>query len=192
MKVYKIMVVVSLSLLLLFSVCPPGAAQPTKGDEQDSTERIVVSPQLQSLQEIQAQMRTIMTRLDRADTSSSVQQLQLQVLEEIDEMLAAADDPGQSNPSSDTPSGKAESAAEMSTSAQNQQTSEGEADGGGRRGQDAETPSSRELIEASWGNLPARLQEQVRAALSADFLPKYEKLIEGYYKRLAEADLNGS
>ena len=37
-----------------------------------------------------------------------------------------------------------------------------------------------------WGQLPAREREQMLQSPPEQFLPKYELLLEKYYKRLAE------
>lgn len=37
-----------------------------------------------------------------------------------------------------------------------------------------------------WGHLPERLRGQIRSVEAVRFLPKYRKLIEDYYRRLAE------
>ena len=167
-------------------------AQIDRASSQDDGDRIVVSPQLQKLSEIQQRMRSVVTRLDRADTSARVQELQLSILNELDEMLAEAGEQEQASPTESSSTSESSSQGQTSVATENERTDEMDRDGEGGGGRGPDTPSSRESIEATWGKLPARLQEQMRAAMSVDYLPKYEKLIEGYYKRLAEADLNGS
>jgi hypothetical protein len=49
-----------------------------------------------------------------------------------------------------------------------------------------ETPHAQNLLKAVWGHLPERVRQEVQNASVEQFLPKYEKLIEDYYKRLAE------
>ncbi len=44
----------------------------------------------------------------------------------------------------------------------------------------------RDLLKEVWGHLPSRLQQQMQNAAVEPFLPKYEKLIEDYFRRLAE------
>lgn len=50
-----------------------------------------------------------------------------------------------------------------------------------------------DLLRRVWGHLPDHLREPLmRGALGEQFLPKYEKEIEEYYRRLAEApDVGG-
>jgi hypothetical protein len=42
------------------------------------------------------------------------------------------------------------------------------------------------VVERSWGNLPQRAREQILELKAEDFVPKYQALIEEYYRRLAE------
>jgi len=49
-------------------------------------------------------------------------------------------------------------------------------------------PSPRELMEATWGNLPARERERVFEAAGESFLPKYARSLRLYFERLAEED----
>ena len=43
-----------------------------------------------------------------------------------------------------------------------------------------------DLMKDVWGQLPVHDREQMRQDAPEQFLPKYELLIEKYYKRLAE------
>jgi hypothetical protein len=45
-------------------------------------------------------------------------------------------------------------------------------------------------MKASWGHLPERAREQLSNTNTDAFLPKYELLLEKYFKRLAETDSN--
>ena len=49
-----------------------------------------------------------------------------------------------------------------------------------------EASVARRVIERAWGHLPPALRERVSSADFDKFLPKYEKLIEQYFRRLAE------
>ena len=46
------------------------------------------------------------------------------------------------------------------------------------------------LMKDAWGNLPQREREQMMQAPPDEFLPKYELLIENFYKRLADEQKN--
>lgn len=179
-------------LLLVLIVATQARGQT---DDQDQTEpdiQIVVSPQLQMLREIDQQMRTIATRLDRADTSGQVQSLQLKILRQLDEMLAEANDTGGASATNTSQESGSESSGDVSQTDDTRPPADSESGGEGEGQSSSRDGPVRESMEATWGKLPARLQQQMRAAMSVDFLPKYEKLIEGYYKRLAEAKFDGS
>jgi hypothetical protein len=52
---------------------------------------------------------------------------------------------------------------------------------------EAELVAMKTLIKDVWGHLPPKLQKQVLQSANVDqFLPKYEQVIEAYYRRLAE------
>jgi hypothetical protein len=49
-----------------------------------------------------------------------------------------------------------------------------------------ETAEVHDLVRRFWGHLPDKLRDEMQSSLSEQFLPKYEQLIEDYYRRLAE------
>lgn len=60
--------------------------------------------------------------------------------------------------------------------------------GTGTGNNEARKPTPRELMEATWGNLPARERERVFEAAGESFLPKYARSLRLYFERLAEED----
>ena len=44
------------------------------------------------------------------------------------------------------------------------------------------------LAKEVWGQLPARVRQEMQNLKSEEFLPKYERMIQQYYKRLVEMD----
>ena len=60
--------------------------------------------------------------------------------------------------------------------------------GTGEGNNEPRKPSPRELMEATWGNLPARERERVFEAAGESFLPKYARSLRLYFERLAEED----
>ena len=50
--------------------------------------------------------------------------------------------------------------------------------------------SPNEYLPGVWGQLPERFWQRLQSAGIDRFLPKYEKLIEEYYKTLAESENN--
>ena len=51
---------------------------------------------------------------------------------------------------------------------------------------EVETAEVHDLVRRFWGHLPDKLRDEMQSSLSEQFLPKYEQLIEDYYRRLAE------
>ena len=49
-----------------------------------------------------------------------------------------------------------------------------------------ETADVKDVLRRFWGHLPDKIREQMQSSLSEEFLPKYEREIEDYYRRLAE------
>ena len=54
-----------------------------------------------------------------------------------------------------------------------------------------ETADIKDVLQRFWGHLPDKLREQMQSSLSEKFLPKYERVIEDYYRRLAEERRDG-
>ena len=48
------------------------------------------------------------------------------------------------------------------------------------------------MLRRVWGHLPEKAREQMQNSIDEEFLPKYEKLIEQYYQRLAEQPSGGT
>jgi len=57
---------------------------------------------------------------------------------------------------------------------------------GRTNGQPADLPAVRELAKRLWGELPDRQREQLLQTPIEKLLPKYETMIEQYFRRLAE------
>jgi hypothetical protein len=53
---------------------------------------------------------------------------------------------------------------------------------------DAELARLQQMLKRVWGHLPTKVREQMQSGAIEEFLPKYEKLIEAYYSRLAEIE----
>ena len=122
-------------------------------------------------------MRGVEQRIRRNDTSTETTQLQSDIAAELAKMLEAAE---QENASRST------AAASGDPSDQTGKTSP-DGSGGEPRSQDGvNTDAEADLLDAIWGTLPERLRQQIQSPLQEEFLPRYERVIKQYYKRLAE------
>lgn len=165
----------------------PGGVKPAAPANKPAAEK---PNQLQSdnpLVQIAERMRQVEARLAQQDTSPETQEAQKQILAELAQLLEQAKKQqagGQNKPGS---SGKGSNQAgdgsgnptpappRDSTNRIEQGTKEA-----------VETTDVKDLLRRIWGHLPDKLRDQMQASLSEQFLPKYERIIEEYYKRLAE------
>jgi hypothetical protein len=122
-------------------------------------------------------MRGVEQRLRQSDTSKSTTQLQSDIAAELAKMLEAAEQRSAS---------QAATAAAAQASDQTGKTNPDGTDGDARpTGGDPANDRS-DLLNAVWGTLPERLRQQIQSPLQEEFLPRYERVIEQYYKRLAD------
>jgi hypothetical protein len=158
----------------------PGAGQP---QQQESA---ATNP----LAQIAERMRLAQKRIAERDTTADTQQLQKQIQDDLAALIeaakkqcAACNKPGNgsSGQQAGTTGGQPTPAPPRdSTNRIEQGTKES-----------TETADVADVIRRFWGHLPDKLREQMQASLSEQFLPKYERLIEDYYKRLAEEGSRG-
>jgi hypothetical protein len=141
-------------------------------------------------------MQTAQQQLRAGNSREETQQLQQRVVEQLDQLIAAQED--QQQPSSSEQRRTDESESEPSESEASAEAGEdsGEETAGteGQNGEEAAsgrdrppTPPGRSDDDV-WGHLPERMRQQLQNAAGERFLPKYEDLIEAFYRRLAEDD----
>ena len=134
-----------------------------------------------TLREIGRQMRSVQQRISDQDTSKPTQKLQQQVVDDLNELIRQMEKKcsgGQcqgQKPSSSPPKKPSKGPAKDSVSQLNQQAT-----------QSTIFETARQLNQKAWGHLPPVLREGVLNADFERFLPKYERLIERYFSRLAE------
>lgn len=139
-----------------------------------------------SLARILGQMRAAESRLWRQDTSAATQQVQRQIVEELAKLLAQREQPPAGSRTQHAPPlNAAKSRADGNHPASG--TPEGGADRTERSaGQPAQKADVHDIVGRIWGHLPDKLRDQMQGTLSEQFLPKYERVIEEYYQRLAD------
>jgi len=147
----------------------------------------------QPLTRLGQRMLLVQQRMEERDTASGTQALQRQI---VDEFAALIEDlqqqqhkrtgAAQSDPRATARAGSAAQRAGALPA-----TAEGPARQSSDRVDPAQaarlTPEDRQsLVRSAWGHLPATVRQQVQGPGVERFLPKYERLIEEYYRRLAE------
>lgn len=142
---------------------------------------------------ISRRMRAVEDLIEGRNTSQPTQRLQRQIVEDLDLLIEqvkkqCCDGQGEGD-GKKKPSGKPGSGTKAGTG-ENKGKSRPAKDSTARTGKDADTLTEMErmkqMLKEVWGHLPPKIREQMQAGRPEEFLPKYERLIEDYYKRLAE------
>ena len=141
------------------------------------------------------QMRTAEELIGRRDASATTRRIQQEIVTDLDQLIeqmnkqcagGQSSSAGKPSPSPDKqgkPGSKAGSGENRGGSkpARDSETRVGQSDAS-----DARLAQAMETLKQVWGHLPARVREQMQSGMAEEFLPKYERLIEQYYQRLAE------
>jgi hypothetical protein len=139
------------------------------------------------LVQIAERMRQVESRLAKQDTSRQTQEEQDQILAQLGKLLEQAKQ--QQASAQKKPGGSGRGSNQTGTGTGNP-TPTPPRDSTNRIEQGTkeavETTDVKDLLRRIWGHLPDKLRSEMQASLSEQFLPKYERLIEEYYKRLAE------
>jgi hypothetical protein len=139
-------------------------------------------------------MRTVEERIQQRDTAETTQRMQQEIVAELAaliEQLNKQCSGGQCN-SSNAPAkpgskpGSGKKGGTGNATASNQPAKDSTDTLRRPGGDHAELETMQHLIKEVWGHLPPKLREQLQSSSVEQFLPKYEQLIEAYYKRLAE------
>ena len=133
-------------------------------------------------------MKNVQGRLAVGDLGRETQQLQKMISQDLSGLMKQFRQ--QSSGSSFRPGTGAAASAGIQDSDDPSASSKPATDSSQRVGQGnagaVEAGEATATIEELWGYLPARIQTQLRGAAADQFLPKYERLLEAFYRRLAE------
>jgi len=157
-----------------------------------------------TLAAIAGQMREAAERLRKTDGGPATQAIQKQILAELEELARQAS-PGMSSVASKpTEANEQKAAASPDKQAKNGQTDAAAKPGpqpkpgqaaSGTKAPGAQGGDSRSrilMLHQLWGDLPEREREEMlQLQPPEEFLPKYELLIEAYFRRLAEGQGRG-
>ena len=148
------------------------------------------------LERLAKAMQRVSKKLVANNTSVETQAIQEGIVKDIDKLLALLQkqSPKKSGGSARNSKPQAGESASNSLTLQqiqsNTNSSQPASQSSSRLGQVesvAMTQQQRDqLMEKVWGNLPAAVRQQMQSSRPETFLPKYAKLIEDYFRRLAE------
>jgi len=155
----------------------------------------VGQPSEDRLGTIGRRMRLAESLIGRQVTSQQTQRLQQQVIQDLARLIEELNKQGQSSQSgapSPAERGAKPKGKSRAGSGENTGTTQPAKDSTDRT---EGTASDREelarvqiMLKQVWGHLPPKIRDQMQSALIEQFLPKYERLIEEYYSRLAEEE----
>ncbi len=149
------------------------------------------------LAQIARQMRESQQRIGRADSGDATQQLQRQIIEELDRLIRQArQKAGQCQPGAGQPQPAAPpaptgqmpgkpGAAGQKPGNRPAAANSSRPPGDGRI-QKAGLERTRSMMKQLWGELPEHVRQQMLQLPDEEFPPKYELLIEDYFRRLSE------
>jgi hypothetical protein len=136
------------------------------------------------------EMRMVQQRIEAKDTAEGTQQLQKEIAGNLAKLIEQAKKKPQGNKSpgnnqNKPGTGSAQSGAESgSPQSKPGQESTQRLEQGNQ--EQAQMNDVKDALRRIWGHLPEKEREEMIGALGEQFLPKYEQLIEAFYKRLAE------
>jgi|GEM_PF-2861362 len=135
-------------------------------------------------------MRNVEGRIAAGDLGKETQQLQKIIAQDLARMTKQLRQ--QSSNSSFRPGAGAASGTSSQDPNNGQDSTKPATDSTARIGQDpgnqAELEETEMIVDRLWGQLPVRIQTQLRGAAVDQFLPKYQLLLEQFYRRLAEQE----
>jgi hypothetical protein len=174
----------------------PAKEKPGKPADQEAERKLLHDleggediglPPENPLARIGQKMRTVQERIAGKDTSAETQTGQKEILEELSRLIEQTKKQCNGGGSGKPGSGKSAAQAGVGTGeARPGQAREAADRVGKNENQDTETADVKDVLRRIWGHLPEKMREQMQAQISEQFLPKYERMIEEYYKRLAE------
>lgn len=156
---------------------------PAEGSPQAAGEDVGTASGVAVLRRIEQRMEQVQSRMRQFDTSALTQEAQALIVADLTALIEQAE--RQAPRPQPKPAQK--KASEPNAGKQ--------AVGQPRSGTGGDSPDSRKalgaearaaMLKRAWGHLPLRMRDQIETPLNEQFLPKYEQLIEDFYRRLSE------
>ncbi len=156
-------------------------------------------------------MREAERLMREAKGDAKTQDLQTQIVRKLEALIDELEQQQQQQQSSSSSSSKNQKQQQQKTADQRPQSQPQMKPGGPAREKPSSDPARdssgkvvkretekpdmarmREMLKDIWGELPPRLRQEMMQSSVEKFIPKYELLIEEYFKALAEKQRNGS
>ncbi len=177
---------------------PPDDAEKPRGDGAESAPGVATSDE-DAFNRISKRMREAERLIPDIDSAGSTQKLHKEIVGDLEQLIAQLEQQCQKCQGGSSAGSKSQESASREAVKQPSKNPE-------NGGHDARNPAKdstekpgkdearraalekmKSLLKADiWGALPAKAREQMLQLSPEQFLPKYELLIEAYYKQLAE------
>jgi chemotaxis protein histidine kinase CheA len=191
---------------LLEGLTPPAQTEPSAGQAPEIVGEDIGAADTAGddpLTRIEQKMRQVEQRLAERDSSTGTQTLQREIADELAALLEQLQQQQQQNQNQNQNNQNSQQQQQQSSAAKKQDQKQ--ASKSNPSNQPASKPAReseertgkvddekikpedlQDLIQSAWGNLPPQVREKMESAAQEQFLPKYQTLIEDYFKRLAE------
>lgn len=142
---------------------------------------------------IARQMRQVEAKIARDQAGADIQRQQSKIVDDLSALIEVLNQQCRGGNK-----GQAENPAKSPTKEPSQHSASGKSNSGNSPARDSTTKLHNEAVakpdatvirqsmKEAWGNLPEHVREQMLQTAVDEFLPKYELMIEQYFKRLAE------
>ncbi len=154
----------------------PGDAATSQRDE---------SPQGRRLMDVARQMRQVESRIGQNDAGIATQQVQVRIISDLDELIEQAKKKCNSSACAPKPGGKPKPGSGKPSS---KPVSRSNAKPGRGDASPVNMGEVHDAMKELWGELPQRERNHMLQLPIGEFLPKYELLIEAYFRSLTEGE----
>jgi TolA-binding protein len=145
------------------------------------------------LTRIARQMRQAQRRIEQREVSTETQEIQKNIVAQLDALIQELQEQkkkcNSSSASKPTAGSQQIKQPDQPNQGQQQTSNKPASDSSPRLGEEdavaADAAAMEALIKQVWGHLPDRARQEMQNATVEDFLPKYQQVIEDYYRRLA-------
>jgi len=161
--------------------------KPAQKQSATAPDEAAANAAVDPLERIGQRMRQVQQRLEQDDLSLDTRGLQKEI---VDDLAALIEQTKKQQAAGGKKPGKPGNGPAQASNAGGDPTPGAATESTNRVEQGktsaAETAEVRDGLRRYWGHLPQKLRDELQNSFGEQFLPKYERLIEDYYKRLAE------
>jgi hypothetical protein len=160
----------------------PGTAKPANPSEVGQPQEASVATNPLAI--VSERMREAQRRIAGRDTSAQTQAVQKQIEADLAKLIEQAQQACAARSKAGSGAGQQAGNTGGNPTAAPPRDSTNRIERGAKEA--VEAADVKDVLRRFWGHLPDKVREQLQSSLSEEFLPKYERVIEDYYRKLAE------